>query len=133
MVEFRISTIDKKFLSILLIENPNLNDSLYRLLKNEFRFSHIFKAKNIDQSLKVLKNIRVDVIILTDPISYFDGIEITEMASKKLPLAQLYIYTEKEFKGFVNNDKISIEIFNKSVVHPMKIIKTIKEKTKLDK
>jgi DNA-binding NarL/FixJ family response regulator len=117
----------------LLIENPNLNDSLYRLLKNEFRFSHIFKAKNIDQSLKVLKNIRVDVIILTDPISYFDGIEITEMASKKLPLAQLYIYTEKEFKGFVNNDKISIEIFNKSVVHPMKIINTIKEKTKLDK
>jgi two-component SAPR family response regulator len=124
-----ISIIDNNSLSILLIEDPAYNDSLYRLLKNEFRFAHIFKAKDIDQSLKILKNIRVDIIILTDPISYFDGIEITEIAMKKLPSVQLYVYSEKEFKGFVNNDKVSIEIFNKSVDHPMKVIRTIKEKT----
>jgi two-component SAPR family response regulator len=130
-VEYQILKLDKNFLSILLIEDPNQTNSLYRLLKNEFRFSHIFKAKNINQSLKVLRNIRVDIIIMTDPISYFDGIEITEIASKKLPSVQLYIYSEKEFKGFVNDDKISIEIFNKSVDHPMKIVKTIKEKSEL--
>ena len=54
---FQISNFEEKYFSILLIEDPNQTNSLYRLLKNEFRFSHIFKVKNIDQSLKILKNI----------------------------------------------------------------------------
>ena len=112
-------------LSFLLIEDQW--ESLYRLLKNSFPSSHIFKAKDIQSSLSILKKIKIDVIILNYPISYHDAYEITKLVKIRNPKTKLFIYTEKDFKKLVNEEELFIKIFKNTIDHPLKVIDKIKE------